>query len=332
MEDYTALSRSEWLDLADHFYAKLRIELDTFTQSDWDRTSPYLGWRNHDLLAHMASAISVNFRQVLDRALTGNPSPPPEFNTFARNGREVARRRKTPARDVLHELWSDLDKIISIYRGISDKEWLAPAWFFVGPVNVRTLFLAQFGDNVFHARDMALVLGRWKGLDPLVTPPLIDWFIRELRPALFRPEKARDLSATGLYRLVGTVGGDWTMHIADGRCTVETGDHPRPDFTIRASAEDLVSAAQARAAPFVGSLARSIAWMAQPDRREDLVATITGYASAYPAILSRRIEVSGSRLLAKKVNGAFWHFWQRTKQTECNIAAGISAMGLSSAA
>src|SRR5690348_17693051 len=45
---------------------------------------------------------------------------------------------------------------------LSDASWDEPAWFFVGPVRVRTLFLAQFADNVFHERDLLLATGRWR--------------------------------------------------------------------------------------------------------------------------------------------------------------------------
>jgi len=322
MMDYTALSRRRWLDVAGRFYARLKGELASFTASDWERVSPYLGWRNRDLLAHMASAIPVNFRQVLDRALAGDPSAPPEFNTFARNAREVARRRKVPVAGSLQELWSGLDQILAIYRGMSDSRWLAPAWFFVGPVNVRTLFLAQLGDNVFHERDLLLVTGKWKGLDPEVAAPLVDWFLRELRPALFRPEKAIGLSALTLYRVTGNASGEWTMRIENGACRVDRASTHSPDVTVAADAEDLVVASQGRAAPLVGMLARAVDWLAGPNRKEDFVAKVTGYGSALPAILSGRIRATGDRRLANRVRDAFWHFWERTEQTERNIEAG----------
>ena len=322
MMDYTSLSRSQWLNLARRFYARLKGELDAFTPLDWRRVSPYLGWRNRDLLAHMASAIPVNFRQVLDRALEGDPSAPPEFNTFARNGREVARRRTTPVSALLEELWQGLDSILGIYAGMSDGDWLRPAWFFVGPVNVRTLFLAQLGDNVFHERDLLLVTGRWRGLEVQEAAPLVDWFLREVRPSSFRPEKAAGLRATAMFRLSGPVSGDWTMRIGDGRCTVDQGTAPNPGVTIEANAEDLVVSAQARAAPFLGRVARRLDWVRGPDHREDVAAAITGYASTVGAVLWGRIRVSGDRALANRIRAAFWHFWQRAEQTDFNIALG----------
>lgn len=318
--DYTALSRTQWLDLAGLFYARLEQELSAFKSSDWERVTPYLGWQNRDLIAHMASAISVNFRQVLDRALAGDPGAPPEFNTFARNAREVAHRRTGTVTPVLRELWSGLDAIMALYRGISDGDWLKPAWFFVGTVNVRTLFLAQLGDNVFHERDLLLATGRWRGLDPQLSGPLLDWLLREVRPAFFRPDKAVDLRATVLYRVTGTLSAEWTMVIADEQCVVEPRTTPNPDVIIEADPEAFVAVSQARAAPFIGRLARRMDWVRGPDHREEVVATITGYASELSALLSGRIRISGNRALANRVNASFWHFWERTQQTEHSIA------------
>ena len=62
---------------------------------------------------------------------------PPEFNTFARNAREVARRKAVPIRQLLDEFRSKLETIMHIYHRMSDEDWLKPAWFFVGPVKVR---------------------------------------------------------------------------------------------------------------------------------------------------------------------------------------------------
>ena len=93
MTYYASLSRGDWLALADRFYAQLDRSMAILGPAEWGRRTPYLGWRARDVLAHMTSAIPVNFRQVLDRAAAGNPAAPPEFDTFTRNARELARRR-----------------------------------------------------------------------------------------------------------------------------------------------------------------------------------------------------------------------------------------------
>ncbi len=322
MADFSAISRQQWLALADHFYAQLDRTFASLSPADWERSTSYLGWRARDVVAHMTSAMPVNFREVLGRALAGNAAAPSEFDTFTRNAREVARRPAMSVAELQREFRSELDTTLSIYRGISDADWLRPAWFFVGRVNVRTLFLAQLADNVVHERDLLLPVGRWKGFDPEWSNGLVDWFMRELRPALFRPERAAGLRARVLYHLSGPIGGDWTLVVADGRCQVERGAVGTADVEVEADAEDVVASAQARAAPWVGHLARSVQWIRGPARAEDVVASITGAVALAGAVALRRIRVRGNRGLAKRLTGAFWHFWQRTDMTAHNIALG----------
>jgi hypothetical protein len=56
-----------------------------------------------------------------------------------------------------------------------------------------------------------------------------------------------------------------------------------------------------------------------------VVAVITGISSLVPGVLRRRIRVSGDRGAALRLQRAFWHFWERPRQTEENIALGMTA-------
>src|SRR5881628_2492733 len=322
MSDFTRLTRSDWLGLADRFYARLDGTLASLNGPDWERVTPYLGFRARDVLAHMASTIPVNFREVLDRALAGNPAAPAEFDTFGRNTREVARRRATPPAALLTEFRREHDAIMGTYRRMSDADWEKPAWFFVGRVRVRSLFLVQFADNVLHERDLLAANGAWRGLDATYAAPLVDWFLREYRPATFRPERADGLRATMRYRLSGPGGGEWSLTVADGTCRVERQAPTRSDVTLEADAEQLFAAAQARVAPWVGQLARSVDWVRGPARAEDVAATLTGIASLGWALALRRIRVTGNRAIASRLTRVFWHFWERTAMTQANIAKG----------
>jgi hypothetical protein len=323
MSDFTRLSRSDWLGLADRFYVRLDRTLSSLNGPDWERVTPYLGFRAREVLAHMSSTIPVNFREVLGRALAGDPTAPREFDTFARNTREVARRRTLPVAALLDEFRRENDAIMGTYRKMSDADWEKPAWFFIGRVRVRSLFLVQFADNVFHERDLLMANRRWTGgLDPEHAAPLVDWFLREFRPALLRPDRAAGLRATMRYRLGGPSGGEWTFTVADGACRAEPGAPTRADVTLEADAEELVAAGQARAAQWVGQFASGVSWIPVFGHREDAIARITGMASLGWALALRRIRVSGNRALAARLNRAFWHFWERTEMTEANIRKG----------
>jgi uncharacterized protein (TIGR03083 family) len=319
MRDYLEVSRTEWLDLARQLGDRIEHHCREFTPVEWERVTPYLGWRVRDVIAHLNSAMPVNFRPMLDRALADNPHAPPEFDTFARNGRAVAQRREWPIADLLQEFRTETDSLLAVYRDLSDADWLKPAWFYLGPVTVRTLFLAQLGDTLFHERDILLVNGKWRGFAP-DNAPLVDWFMRELRPASFRPERSNGLRATVVYRIRGVGAGAWTMTISGTTCSVVLGATTHPDVVVEADMEDLILAVQGRASPRVGSLARLVARSIGPVHAEDLVAMMTGQASLASALLRRRIRTTGNLAAAYRFNGCFWHFWQRSAQAKANIA------------
>jgi hypothetical protein len=125
------------------------------------------------------------------------------------------------------------------------------------------------------------------------------------------PERARGLRAVLRYRLRGSSGGEWTLTVADGACRVDRAGNGRVDMTLVADAEELVAAAQARAAPWLGRLARAIDWIRGPARAEETVAAITGMTSLAWADAFRRLRVGGDRAIAARLNRAFWHFWER---------------------
>ncbi len=41
MRDYASLSRTEWLDLADRFYARLERSFDSLSPTDWNRVTTW---------------------------------------------------------------------------------------------------------------------------------------------------------------------------------------------------------------------------------------------------------------------------------------------------
>ena len=56
--------------------------------------------------------------------------------------------------------------------------------------------------------------------------------IFEIMPTTFLPDKAGDAKAVTQYVLSGDDGGNWYVAVADGKCTVEKGEHASPDITI----------------------------------------------------------------------------------------------------
>lgn len=285
--DFTQLSRKDWIGLCENFNNYLFETCSRFTEKQWNRTSPYIGWRVRDVMVNITQAKIVNFWQLLDRAMADNPMAPEEFDTFIRGQNEMAPRRNLPIKSVLDNFQNEYQRLISFYKNMSEEQWMKPGWFFTGPMNVRGLFLAEFGDNVYHLRDMLKPNGLWNGLDPSYTNPLADWFMREYRPAHFRPENAAGVNVKILYRLSGTGGGAWTMTIKNQTCTVERGTVPDYDVILSADVEDLVAVALARTYPVFGKLARKIDWIKGEERSTEVVATILHYTGFISAVLTK---------------------------------------------
>ena len=328
MRDFASIPRSDWLDLAQRFYERLFHEIAQLSPNVWSRRTPYLGWTAHDVLAHMASSVPVNFQEVVGRALEGDPSAPAEYDTFQRNARAVLERRSMAPSALLEELEREVQELLQTFRRISDDDWLKPAWFFIGPVRVRSLFLILFGDDLFHERDLLIAARSWQGLDPQFLDPLVDWFLREHRPANFRPDRAGDLKAAVLYRLTGVGGGEWTLMIERGTCRTLPGRAGHADVFLDANTEDLIAAALARSSPWIGWMGRTFAGAMPSRNREDFLATVTGVGSFGSAILARRIRITGNSRVMRKLNGCFWHFWERTRQTDENIQKSAPAARL----
>ena len=320
MTEYDSLSQAQWLELATAYAEHLTQVIESLTPQEWEQRTQYMGWTARQLLAHMASAVPLNFMETLNRALVNDPTPLHELDAFARNAIAVYARRIFSVPVLIDEFKSMAANFLAVYRKMDDADWLKPAWFFVGRVNVRSLLLLVLGDVMMHERDLRIVKGTWRGFDPDFTGPVVDWNMMEQRPIGFRPERAGDLRASILYRLSGAAGGAWTLHIENGTCTSQRGSVANPDVTIEASADDMFAVGQARTSPFFGSLARAFSWVRGPLHGEDVTALITGYISLGLAVkLQKRIRVSGNQAIANKANDCFWHFWEREPQAEYNI-------------
>ncbi|MEX0788867.1 MAG: SCP2 sterol-binding domain-containing protein [Anaerolineales bacterium] len=73
--------------------------------------------------------------------------------------------------------------------------------------------------------------------------------VMERMPAVFLPEKAKDIDSLIHYHFTGEGGGDWTMTIAGGTCQVSPGSAGEPKLTITATATDYIDIALGKVDP-----------------------------------------------------------------------------------
>ncbi|MDI3320966.1 maleylpyruvate isomerase N-terminal domain-containing protein [Pinibacter soli] len=320
MIDHTKISKAEWLSLGRSFYSHLFTELNKLSEAEWRSSTRYLGWDCKDLVNHMTSAITINFNLLVKMALEEKPVPEPGFNLFLRNAEEVDRRRRKTTEETIFEFKTEITRLLDRLEELSEEQWKMPAFFFIGDVDICTLFLVQFADNVVHERDLLFANNRWNSFDPKFTAPLMDWFMRMFRPASFRPERTNGESALVQYSITGTAGGNWFQSIKDNACVVSQGTVQNPEITITTTVEDLISTALARPAPFIGKLSRALEWMVKKEKKEDFAAKFTGIIAAMSAIMFGKIKIEGNKHKANAIAKKwFWHFWERTEQTQENI-------------
>jgi putative sterol carrier protein len=65
----------------------------------------------------------------------------------------------------------------------------------------------------------------------------------------FQADKAGSLRATFQFNLSGEGGGDWTVTVADGTCTVAEGKAEKPNITIGMVADDFVKMVEGELSP-----------------------------------------------------------------------------------
>ena len=320
MIDHRKLSTADWLDLAQGFYDRLGRYARSLPTDAWRRPTTYIGWDCRQLVAHLTSAITINFQLLIRMAREGKPLPPDGFNIFLRNAEAVAARRALAPALILDEYDREIADIMRMYRSLTEAEWRLPAFFFVGDVDVRMLFLIQLSDNLVHERDLHVAQGESFTFSLQMAPPLLDWFLTSFRPASFRPDRADGIDRTIHYHMIGDVAGDWTMTIRDRQLTAVQGAPASADLRLTMTVEDLVDVALARAAPWVARLARLGGAVLPASRREDFAALVTQRAAQLGALGGGRVAIEGDRRVLRELDSVFWHFAERMSQTQYNLA------------
>ena len=201
----------------------------------WDQDSPSVGWRNRDIVAHLAStevaAAAVIAQEVpaefeeYAKTLEDEPPTLDGFNEFA-----VRRRADLPFRQIVTEWGRAANLFLARASKISPDDWvgLKVQWM-AGPIAVRYLVQSRVMEWWLHGED----IGAGADLPPrLEHPPIYcvnDLAIRTIPYALslaglsFPGRSIRiDLEAAG--------GGSWHWGLAPR-------EQPRPDKQPDASIE-----------------------------------------------------------------------------------------------
>jgi uncharacterized protein (TIGR03083 family) len=153
------LERTQMLGIANAERARLGRTIQYAPASIWDAESVCAGWRNRDVIAHLAAQDTAAAQLV-----AGEPAV--ELDAFREaNGGElwvsglnewaVRVRAETPARQVITDWGRAADAFLALCARLTDEDWRAMRVEWVaGPIGVRYLVQSRVIEWWFHGEDL----------------------------------------------------------------------------------------------------------------------------------------------------------------------------------
>jgi uncharacterized protein (TIGR03083 family) len=203
----------------------------------WDADSPCAGWRNRDVMAHLAA------QDTAAAALLGE-QPAVEFDAFREaNGGEfwvdgfnewaVAVRKDTPTREILTTWGRAADVFLEHAADLTDEDWAARKVDWVaGRIGVRYLIQSRIVEWWLHGEDVRLGTGLEPNLQHWPIYLTNDMGIRMLPYALGLAGLSFE-GASVQVDLEGVGGGSWHWGLSAGESPDED---KKPDAFIQGRA------------------------------------------------------------------------------------------------
>ncbi|MEX0991816.1 MAG: maleylpyruvate isomerase family mycothiol-dependent enzyme [Actinomycetota bacterium] len=196
----------------------------------WDDPSACEGWRNRDVVAHLAASDAGGALLIAGEAWP-EADEHPEFDGF--NDWAVARRTDLPFRQIVGDWGAAADALLVNASKVDVDDW-----------SERTF--TYFGDEWTVSDFVQMCVGEWWGhgedirsgveLAPRVEHRPI-WAVNDLAIRLLPrtlAETGRDyLGHSARFNLPGCGGGTWHVRLSAGPVP---DDHKRPDVSIEAEA------------------------------------------------------------------------------------------------
>ena len=236
--------------LQTHYAAALKHCLDAwgrFDDGDWaakDRKGP---WTARDYLAHLVTSQQTEGNPVTAASLAGKSvelaglARPQDIDAF--NARNLEAVRDLGPRELLQRQRGLVEEHLSMLAPLSeaDLERAATNPGLFWPITVEGTFDMYYLHLPLHYQDIRRCVRRRRQLphwmDVASEEEVLDAMNRTFRmmPAFYWAERGRGLKATFLFTLAGKGGGQWTLEIADSRCSSHAGPPEHADVEIRAT-------------------------------------------------------------------------------------------------
>ncbi len=228
------------------YYAQaLQRSLDSYARLDdkeWGKKASDR-WTAKDYLAHLMVTQEEDANLLVQQALAAEPGRLPGFdgreaiNDY--NERLLATVRDLPASELMGRLKIAFEESLRTLDGLSeedlDKPASSPRWDHPG--TVRDLFFSSYLHLPGHYQDIRHAakkkLPHWIEAG---TPEEVHFQLDRIfhfMPLIFWPDRGADMKATYLFNMEGTGGGQWAVHIGDGKAEAEDGTPESFDLELR---------------------------------------------------------------------------------------------------
>jgi uncharacterized protein (TIGR03083 family) len=153
------LDREELLGIARHERDALGRSMQYAPPESWERPSGAGGWRNRDVVAHLAASdvaaaavLAGEAPSELEEYLKTDQGHNPTLDGF--NDFAVARRGEAPVRQVIVEWGSAADLFLARASRVTGQDWAARVPWVAGEIPVRFLVQARISEWWMHGEDI----------------------------------------------------------------------------------------------------------------------------------------------------------------------------------
>lgn len=251
--------------------AEIRRERADFLQligslstAAWVKPTQLKGWRVRDVVAHLLGNCCGEFDEAFRRAAVGDPTPviPDDLNAW--NKAQAASRRDWPPERLRQEYErASAALLASIERW--DKDLTTPVRL-AEAIQPRPFWLEAriFGIHLWvHGQDIRRAVRQPGGVTDQRMRPVIQSLF-DMMPLVFQADRARNLRLNAVFRLSGPGGGEWSVMIDHGTCTVRPDTVADADLTFRGTAWNYYRIGQGLVNPAVALLTLKLVPIGNP--------------------------------------------------------------------
>lgn len=192
----------------------------------WEAESRCVGWRNRDVMAHLAAQETAAAQVIAGEPATEfeefrEAQDPKDFWVDGFNEWAVVRRGELPYRQVIVEWGPAADRLLVRASKLSDEEWggLRVPWV-AGEIGVRYLIQSRIVEWWLHGEDIRAGAGLDENLQHWPIHLTNDIAIRMLPWALGQAGLSYAGRSVRIH-LEGMGGGDWHYGLAPGETPAE---------------------------------------------------------------------------------------------------------------